>query len=158
MILHVVDTDGKSFYVTEMNAVDAATGQARVIFLDPAQGKTFVHLYSEFFRVVTTVDEEGNEAEVPQYQVVGVVDEVPAGTVQAEGTDRSPKKKKSEKHELKTRPVRVREPAPPPLQQGRSANPKPGAEAQDASPEDELIATAPTFSVSLDDDHGTAQS
>lgn len=158
MILHVVDTDGKSYYVTEMNAVDAATGQARVIFVDPAQGKTFVHLYAEFFRVVTTVDEEGNEAEVPQYQVVGVVDEVPANTAQSDGADRGPKKKKSEKVELKTRPVRLREASSSESHQGAAANPKPGAEARDASGLDEEAATAPTFSVSLDDEPSSAQS
>jgi hypothetical protein len=153
MILHVVDTEGKSFYVTQMNAVDAATGQARVIFVDPAQGKTFVHLYADFFRVVTTVDEDGSEGEVPQYQVIGVVEEVPQSSVAVDGSDRSSKKKKSDKLELKARPVRTRdatsfEPVP-----GSAGNGKLGAEARSAQGFDADPATgSPTFSASFEDE------
>lgn len=80
MILHVIDPDGNSFYVTDINAIDAATGQPRVVFVDPAANKTFVHLYSEFFKVVRMTNEDGEEVEVPQYQVQGIVDSIPAGS------------------------------------------------------------------------------
>jgi hypothetical protein len=78
VILHVVDTDGNQLYVTDLNAIDAATGQPRVVFVDPAAGKTYVHLYSDFFKVVRVTNEDGDEVEVPQYQVQGLVDAVPS--------------------------------------------------------------------------------
>ncbi len=80
MILHVIDPDGNSFYVTDINAIDASTGQPRVVFVDPAAGRTFVHLYSDFFKVVRITNDDGDEVEVPQYQVQGIVESIPVGS------------------------------------------------------------------------------
>lgn len=97
VILHVIDPDGNSFYVTDINAIDAATNQPRVVFVDPAAGRTFVHLYSDFFKVVRVTNEDGEEVEVPQYQVQGIVESIPAGSGYASNSNSDASKKASRK-------------------------------------------------------------
>lgn len=100
MILHVVDIDGNNLYVTDLNAIDAATGQPRVVFVDPAAGKTYVHLYADFFKVVRITGEDGEEVEVPQYQVQGLVDAIPSAGgsgASAETGKRAPKRRRVER-------------------------------------------------------------
>ncbi len=87
MILHVIDADGNNLYVTDLNAIDAATGQPRVVFVDPNAGKTYVHLYSDFFKVIRVTSEDGEEMEIPQYQVQGMVESIPNLGNQTAGHD-----------------------------------------------------------------------
>ena len=96
MILHVIDADGNNLYVTDINAIDAATGQPRVVFVDPAAGKTYVHLYADFFKVIRVTGEDGEEIEIPQYQVQGIVDAVPSSGG-SDTSKRSPKRRKVER-------------------------------------------------------------